>query len=186
MKTLVILGAVLAASSLGMMRAKSLQGADAVLSWALGPATYPLKTPLDEKTVRNKDESLFDFSVKYSYFSDDHPFIAKVTDSPEDLALTAEVLKRLKALSLDEAIAKILAYRQLKAGEEIILGHEKYVVDTVFDLNGGMPAFGLFRRKKKGPLFYCFGAPNSPYLAIPAGRRSSAILIGRELAIRRF
>ena len=150
MKTNAIIGVVLAAISLGAMRAKSLEGIDALLSAALGSATYPLKNPSEEKTVRTKDESLFEFSVKHSYFSAEDPFIAKVTDSPEDLALTKGVLKRLKALSLDEAVAKILAYRQLKVGEEIALGHERYVVDTVFDLNGGMPAFGFVSKEEKG------------------------------------
>ena len=99
--------------------------------------------------MRNKDAGLAEFSQKYNYFSEEHPIIAKVTDKAEDFALTVDVIKTLKGLSFDEALTKILAYRQLKAGDELTLVGEPYVVDKVFDLKGGMPAFGLLSKEKK-------------------------------------
>ena len=157
MRTQIILGVVLAAASLGVMRARSLESLDALLSWTLGPATYPLKSPLQQQTIRHKEESLAAFALQYSYFSDEHPIIAKVTGKTEDFVLTANVLKRLKGLSLDEALTKILAYRQLKAGDELFFLGETYVVDKVFDLKGGMPAFGLLSKEKRGRRFSSSG-----------------------------
>lgn len=165
------MGVVLATASLAVMRARSLESLDALLSWTMGQATYPLKTPLDQQTVRNKDAGLVEFSQKYNYFSEEHPIIAKVTDKAEDFALTVDVIKRLKGLSLDEAITKILAYRQLKAGDELTLAGEPYVVDKVFDLKGGMPAFGLLSKEKRGTPLLIFRGTELTLFSSP-GRTS--------------
>ncbi len=167
----ILLSVILATASLGVMRARSLESVDALLSWTMGQATYPLKTPLEQQTVRNKDTDLAEFSQKYNYFSEEHPIIAKVTDKAEDFALMVDVIQRLKGLSLDEALTKILAYRQLKAGDELTLAGEPYIVDKVFDLKGGMPAFGLVSKEKRGTPLLIFRGTELTLFSSP-GRTS--------------
>jgi len=144
-----------------------------MLTWIFDPQYYHfhLKTPLNPKIFHVSDSHILHFATQYSYFSDDHPLIAKVTNDPADLNLTQELLKEIhhsikedkqRTLMTDEVLAKILAYRELKKGQEILIPSQNnqlltFEVDELFDLGKGMPAFGLISKNKgEAPSFLIF------------------------------
>jgi hypothetical protein len=112
-------------------------------------------------------KEVVDFEKKYNWFSSTHALVGKVTDNQEDIQLVCDLLEDIaikessfpyRYLSILEIITKVLAYRDLKLGQEIKIpvdeGGEKlklvvYKVDKVFDIWNGMPAFGLIPKANK-------------------------------------
>ncbi len=144
------------------MRLKALQKLDLLLSWSFTEKqkNYPLQEPLQEKRMERDLPGLREFLEKYSYFSPARPIIAKVTSDEKDIDLAQSLLKILFESGADgdyleiavaEALTKVLAYRDLKEGQRVHIpidcgdriNYEPFIVDKVFDIWRGMPAFGL-------------------------------------------
>ncbi|MBM3191354.1 MAG: hypothetical protein FJZ63_01705 [Chlamydiae bacterium] len=118
---------------------------------------YPVKLEVYENSLLD----LQNFLAQHNYESPYRPLIGHVTEDPMDVLTTSQLLvglqqsiKNKKQLNLmtEEVLTKVLAYRELKIGQEVPIPvcfrFKKptlvlYVVNKVFDLGGGMPAFGL-------------------------------------------
>lgn len=140
------------------IRSKALESLDQMLSWTFNQEqyVYVLKSPQKEEIFHITSPELLAFPKNYSYFSDEHPIVAKVTDDPEDIKITIDLFKdimsvkdmRQRMLITGEVIAKVLAYRDLKMGQIIPIPTPddkltNFKIDALFDLGNGMPAFGL-------------------------------------------
>jgi hypothetical protein len=139
------------------VRAKALRGLDQFLNWTLSDnRSYCLLVP-QERTVFH-DESAFirHFARGHSYFSPTHPLVAKVSQDPKDLFLVKDLLSHIQEQIVDpaqkelltmEVLAKVVAYRDLHLGDDLLIplrsGAISYRVDKIFNLWLGMPAFGL-------------------------------------------
>ncbi len=104
-------------------------------------------------------QKLQDYASRYGYFSKERPLIARVTESAGDIGIAAQFLELANGAfenleereqARAEILAKIVAYRELTVGMEI----EAYVVDTVFDLWQGIPAFGLVSKTEAPILLF--------------------------------
>jgi hypothetical protein len=134
----------------------------------------------NEELVYNLPE-LKSFSKQYNFFAK-HPLIGKVSSKLKDQELAQEILyvidKKIKdpkkrILATGEVLTKVLAYRDLKKGSVISiplitkLGGNvlvDYSVDKVFDIWGGMPAFGLIPisfKDKASPILLFRGTDSS-------------------------
>ncbi len=150
----------------GKVRVNALKKFDEFLFWSLGDKLkpYPLVQPLQQETFGGEILALREFETKYGYFSSLRPIVAKVTTDQEDLRLASCLLKTLYEQGLNgdylefaivEVLTKVVAYRDLQQGEVLHipvatgrrLTLEPFVVDRVFDIWKGMPAFGLIPEK---------------------------------------
>lgn len=145
-----------------VVRSKALRSLDKMLGWTMdkNKSSYISVSPPKEKVYRNSSKALFEYAKSFNYFSQEHPLVSQVTRSQEDVLLTTCLLKSLdeienseeRHLAVSEVIVKVLAYRDLLQGQEFDIPTQdekgrptmtKYIVDSVFDLWKGMPAFGL-------------------------------------------
>ena len=127
--------------------------------------TYPLAQPLQEEKIQVDIPEMREFVEKYGYFSRSHPLACKVSAGEEDIALASCLLQELYnsgakgeylEIATAEVLSKVVAYRDLKVGFKISIPIEKkgsiynevFVVDRVFDMWHGMPAFGLIPESK--------------------------------------
>src|SRR5579872_3239785 len=149
-------------------RSKIFEGVDRMLSWILPSSylTYPLEEPLKEIHYQISVPELENFALNHGYFSPSRPLIGIVTNKEEDVVLVTDLLKTIYEKIKEpesllfvtaEILTKALAYRELKEGREIaipVLDPQGkaylavYVVDKVFNLWHGMPAFGLIPKAK--------------------------------------
>jgi hypothetical protein len=101
------------------------------------------------------------FIAQHGHYSTYKPLIGIVSEFQEDIVVVNQLLIRIQEnvknmahmqLMADEVLAKVMAYRNLKVGQKIpvpvAISSNKskivmYKVDKVFNLSGGMPAFGL-------------------------------------------
>lgn len=147
----------------GMVRVKGLLSLDKLLALAFDPMTrsYLLLPAQEESHYQNQIQEYLTFSKQFGYFSIQRPLIGYVTKEKEDIHLTNQILllihKKLSSprerfIATAEILTKVLAYRDLKKGQEVFIPciNSKgepviviYAVDTIFDLWHGMPAFGL-------------------------------------------
>ncbi len=130
--------------------------------------TYAIVPTQRGEIFRSPTPAMEEFIRLHGYFSEERPIVARFTKDAEDLNLTREVLKEIHEKVIDpfqreitaaEVITKVLAYRDLKPGDQIslpVLGAQSgatympYIVDEVLDLWHGMPAFGLLPQDKEG------------------------------------
>jgi hypothetical protein len=147
----------------GQLRAKSIKSWDKLITWAFLPKyrPYVLVDPPVEITYKGGEKQVNDFVTNYGYFSIYHPILGIVTDSKKDIEVTQCLLYSIQAeidnpeqlkFASDEILVKVMAYRTLKKGMKISVPISKeemvtYVVDEVFDLWRGMPAYGLVPEK---------------------------------------
>jgi hypothetical protein len=147
----------------GLMRIKALESIDKMLSLAfdLKTRSYKLHYPLRENTFINAANELIEFSNTFGFFSPNRPLLGRVTEEIEDIELTRKLLAAVhtqlsspieRNIATGEILSKILAYRDLKEGMKFSLsvinarGSSRlveYIIDHVFDLWHGMPAYGL-------------------------------------------
>jgi hypothetical protein len=149
------------------VRIKTLKNLDQFLNWSFGEKykTYALATPIEEKKIEVDILEMRSFVKNYGYFSWKHPIVAKVTTDNEDLKIINCLLQTLyeKGKNLDylqvavaEVITKALAYHDLKIGQMVMipievkgeLNLERFIVERIFNLWKGMPAFGLVPERK--------------------------------------
>ncbi len=130
------------------IRTKALKNFDRFLNMSAphGVKKYPTLT--SKETVENTNEELISFAQEFGYFSSIRPIVAKVTKSHEDVDIVCCVLKDTDSpFARDEILSKVLAYRELKRGDVIMIPVkgtlETFEVDEVFNLWRGMPAYGL-------------------------------------------
>lgn len=139
--------------ALGELRSKTLKNWDRMLTWAFSKkkSSYILAKPLQEKNYFVTASEILGFDQNYSYFSAADPLVGKATMQKEDIQVAECLLKMIdekiqdpqqKRFSLDEVLAKVLAYRALEKGMELSIP-QTYVVDELIDLWHGMPAYGL-------------------------------------------
>lgn len=144
-------------------RVKTLKNWDRLLTWTLSPKihSYVLSDPSEILRYHTSSPAFEDFNKNYGYFSPFHPIVGMVTTDPRDFEVTQCLLESVnkdvtdegqKIFSLDEILAKVMAYRKLEVGMEISLKGEVYRVDRVIDLWRGMPAFGLIPLKGGIPI----------------------------------
>lgn len=139
------------------LRSYSLLTLDRIFSITFNQSqyAYALKTPPESTIFTVKSDAILNFAKNYSFFSS-HPLVSNVTQDPSDLHLTLQLLEGIdkdiedplqKELIVHEVLAKVLAYRDLSLGQEISIpcaqGLVPFLVDCVFDLGSGMPAYGL-------------------------------------------
>jgi len=147
----------------GMMRVKALLSLDKLLALAFDPQTrsYLLLPNQQGIDYQNPIEEYLTFSKKFGFFSIQRPLIGCVSRDQEDINFTNQVLllinkkissPRERLIATAEILTKVVAYRDLKKGQEIFIPTMNakgepviviYAVDTLFDLWHGMPAFGL-------------------------------------------
>lgn|GEM_PF-979422 len=158
------------------LRARTLIKLDKMLNWAI-----PIKDRaylLKEKQVGfhyvNETADMVEFGKTFGYFSKKHPIISRVTPYKEDIILTSQLLKRVYVhcknedfleIATGEILSKVLAYRALDKGMIIPIpvvyedGSKElvdYIVDEIFTLWLGMPAFGLVPKKIGAPPILLF------------------------------
>ncbi len=154
-----ILGLPLSGSS----RVKALKALDCFLHWLARSKIrdYPASSSAgQEEWICANNLDVEEFTKRYGYFSPLHPITAKVTSDDTDILPICSLLKTLYEkkttgsyleIALAEILTKVLAYRDLKAGQILDipveiqgeLFYERFKVDCVFNLWHGMPAFGL-------------------------------------------
>ncbi len=92
-----------------------------------------------------------------------YPLVATVTEESQDFEITTQLLSQIHTSTLSpfakklltyEALAKILAYRTCKVGQEFSI-HEgedlvTYRIDSVFMMGGFVPAYGCIPMSEKG------------------------------------
>jgi len=101
------------------------------------------------------------FAKIYSFFSKKKALIGKVSKCSEDIEITCDILNLidrnmqyplLRTIATGEVLCKVLAYRDLKPGQKILIPYldgnnqpasATYRITKIFDLWQGMPAFGL-------------------------------------------
>lgn len=152
----------------GLMRIKALESLDKMLALAFDQKyrSYKLHYPLNEEHIKNPVLELISFARAFGFFSPDRVLVGSVTEEMEDIQLTCDLLKAVhlqipssidKTIVTGEILSKILAYRELKKEMEIPIsvinkkGSSKlitYVIDRIFDLWHGMPAFGMIPKDK--------------------------------------
>ncbi len=149
------------------VRVKALENLDQFLNWSVSEKlkSYPLARPLQEERIRSDIPEVREFVQKYGYFSAVRPLVGKVSSDEGDLELVCCLLRNVfekgaKGSYLQvanaEILTKILAYRDLKKGQIIKIpvengsgvSYEPFMVDHVFDIWRGMPAFGLIPQKE--------------------------------------
>jgi hypothetical protein len=149
------------------MRIRALRNFDQFLSWSFSEKfkTYALISPIEENKIASDIPEMRSFVENYGYFSLKHPIVGKVTTDAKDLELICCLLKVLYEKSDDaeylqiavgEVITKALAYHDLKIGQIITIPvesggkikFEHFVVDHIFNIWSGMPAFGLVPERK--------------------------------------
>jgi len=155
----------------GEMRRKALKGWDSLLTWTLSPKNqdYELQVPPNIKTFRMRSKDIKNFIENYGHFSIYNPIVGLVTDSDRDRAASfclleaiyeARMNKMQRDFSIEEALAKVIAYRSIKKGMKIPMMIDRrsnpYIVDEVIDLWHGMPAFGLIPLKGNAPPILLF------------------------------
>lgn len=148
---------------------------------------YFLSHPWKARNFSCEIEELISFSRRHSYFSK-HPLVGKVSSSLADFEITTKLLKVVdknildpqeRILASSEILCKVLAYRDLKEGMVFHLptversgkaNSSEYVVDRLFNLWKGMPAFGLISKDGKSPILLFRGTDLS--LKTERGRAS--------------
>ncbi|MBY0530238.1 MAG: hypothetical protein K2P51_08665 [Rhabdochlamydiaceae bacterium] len=144
------------------VRVEALKSLDEFLNWHLGNETrsYLLRLPIVGVNYVYPQGWMGNFQELHGFFSPYQPLVGRVSGYQEDLDSTRCVLqaviqnlsdKRLQSFAADEILAKVLAYRDLHLGEELLLPCcdqgkielRSYKVDEVFNLWLGMPAYGL-------------------------------------------
>ncbi len=157
------------------MRVKTLRHFDQFLNWSSSRhlKRYTLFQPVFEEKITVDLSDLRAFAERYGYFSIAHPLVGKVSTAPADLAIVSCLLSRFSeeirdpdvlAFVVAEVLTKVLAYRDLKVGQRFEIpvvkegraSVESFVVDQVFDLWHGMPAFGLKPSQKGVPALLVF------------------------------
>jgi hypothetical protein len=139
--------------ALGALRVKTIKNLDKTLTWAFAKknSSYALAMPLQEQSYSVTAPEILGFEQNYGFFSPFDPLAGKLTADKADIQVAECLLKAIdsdiqdaaqKRFSLDEVLAKVLAYRALEKGMELALP-QPYLVDEVIDLWRGMPAFGL-------------------------------------------
>jgi hypothetical protein len=144
------------------MRIKTLKNLDQFLNWSFGEKykMYALTSPAEEKKIEVDVSDMQSFVENYGYFAWKHPIIAKVTTAKADLEIINCLLRTLfekvkhpdyLQIAIAEVVTKALAYHDLKIGQMVTipievrgkLSLERFIVERIFNLWKGMPAFGL-------------------------------------------
>lgn len=152
-------------------RSKALMGVDFSAS-SLIPFTlreFAVQPPLQEFFIDEPELSLF--ADKYGCVTGSHPLVGTVTEEYVDIDLVQDVLCSLRTTDpillewiVDELLAKVMAYRNLREGRKLYLPFveskkivfKEYVVVKVFNLWHEMPAFGLSSQDKRYPSIILF------------------------------
>lgn len=128
--------------------------------------TFKVKGEREKKS--NSVEEIAQFAEEYSFFSPVHPLIGTVTEQEQDIWLVCDLLKTIydkvsleqRELMTLEVVTKILAYRNLKEGMEILIPAHgrliRYRVDRVLELSKNFPAFGLIPERDAVPALLLF------------------------------
>ncbi len=142
-------------------------------------------------TYQNTYDELERFSNIYQKHFGKKGLICKVTESQDDVKLTCEILEKvfygikdreLNELVTCEIIGKVLAYRNLKEGQNFLIpSFDKdqkchlinYRVDRVFDLWKSMIAFGLVPDDRSFPPILTFRGTD--FSLITEGGRAAII-----------
>jgi hypothetical protein len=153
---------------------------DGLLNWSLPESdrTFSLENPLSPP-YRDQVPAIHQFVKLHGYFSPYFPLVGKVTLNPEDMNVVCYLFQTialevddlfLKEITTAEVLAKVLAYRNLKIGDQISFpsldGEGKmveYQVDDVLNLWLGMPAFGLIPQGEGEPILLFRGTDFSLY-----------------------
>jgi hypothetical protein len=151
------------------MRLRALRKLDQFLSWGTSEKlrSFALNTPLEREIFEIDIPEMKEFVARYGYFSPDRPIVGKVSSDVEDLEAVRCVLQALfkkgdeeldyLSLASAELLSKVLAYRDLKIGQSVQIPvvvnaqvrDEDFIVDQVFNLWHGMPAFGLLPKNQE-------------------------------------
>lgn len=154
-------------SWISRMRVKTLNHIDQLLDWSVSSSLkkYALAHPPHEQHIAFSTKELQEFSKFHGFFSSFHPLVGKVSHDPEDVDLVChlfevafETIKEPAYLEfcIAELLTKVLAYRELKKGQVLLIpfvragksSMQRFVVDRVFNLWNGMPAYGLKSEKE--------------------------------------
>jgi hypothetical protein len=144
------------------MRLKTLHNFDHFLNWSFGEKykTYVLTIPVEEKTFEVDIPEMRSFVENHGHFAWKHPIVAKVTTKKEDLEIIICLLRTLfekeedpdyLQIAIAEVVTKALAYHDLRIGQMVMIpiemkgkfSLERFIVERIFNLGNGMPAFGL-------------------------------------------
>ena len=150
------------------IRAKGVQNFDDFLHWTIPQhmRDYILKEPIESQVLHVEFPQGEDFIKWHGYFSLYTPLVGKVSRKKNDLQIACTLLEKVAQVSkedprfsIEEVLAKVVAYRELKVGDEIPIpsphnpnSFTTYRVDKVLDLWHGMPAFGLVGEKGEDPI----------------------------------
>ncbi|MES2122248.1 MAG: hypothetical protein V4492_05670, partial [Chlamydiota bacterium] len=142
------------------MLAKTLKGIDQFLSLCVGESLkgYALLDSSQDLVYEFDNPHLREFSSTYGFLSPVCPLVGRVSSSADHFEIAHSLLQQLQwqheefsELAIAEILTKVLAYRDLEVGQVLRIPNlaggqlqiEEFVVDRIFDLWRGMPAFGL-------------------------------------------
>ncbi len=149
------------------MRARSLQNLDDFLKWTLPQemTSYALAEPLEMAPIEMSFSQAKEFIEWHGFLSLHEPLVGKVLKKKGELYVASCLLVQIAYgnadldvlhFATDEALAKVVAYRDLKIGDDLMLLSNGrlvlYHVDHVFNLWRGMPAFGLVGDRGSVPI----------------------------------
>ncbi|MBI3237187.1 MAG: hypothetical protein HYZ48_05775 [Chlamydiales bacterium] len=143
------------------MRAKGVQNFDDFLHWTVPQhmRDYVVKEDLEVRILQIDFPEREEFIRWHGYFSPYAPLVGKVSKKKGDLQAACTLLGKVAQnskgeppLAIEEVLAKVIAYREWKVGDEIPLLSTVYRVEKVLDLWHGMPAFGLIDEKGEDPI----------------------------------
>lgn len=144
-------------------RVRSLQNFDEFLNWTIPihMRKYALVQPPELSSFQCNLDQARDFIEWYGFFSFYEPLVGKVSKRKGDLQIARSLMVKaaVSQLATDEILAKVMAYRDMKIHDEILIASPEsagqlvvYRVDHVFNLWRGMPAFGLIGEQKAAPI----------------------------------
>ena len=152
------------------IRANGLHSMDDFLSWTIPPhlKVYALAYPLQAASLRIAFSQSSDFIEWHGYFSVYDPLVGKTSKKKGDIQVARSLFIKISEeiadsamlnFATDEALAKVLAYRDMAVGDQISVPHDRegrnlvtYRVDHIFNLWRGMPAFGLVSDTGREPI----------------------------------
>jgi hypothetical protein len=144
------------------LRVKTLKGFERILHWTFGEK-FKYSIESQKTRIDIKIPELKAFADTHGYFSDELPMVGKVTNDAEAFATICGLLEMLCGedseylqIAVAEVVTKVLGYHDLQLGQTVSIptrsgGNfplERFVVDKVFDLWHGMPAFGLIPERE--------------------------------------
>lgn len=137
------------------------------LDWMTSLQNFSYEKANYIKEFINPPECLVEFEKKHGFFSTDTPLVGQYTPLKKDIKYVENILKDIDSQVVDkdkrlfyiqEILSKVLAYRDLTVGDQIMIPDfvnagtmSLYTLEVFFDLGLSMPAYGFTSKDDTKP-----------------------------------